>query len=73
MIIDASKSGVVKIEGAGDLILTKNPTAFELKADKTGATSLRITGHVVGSVGAKVPFRQKLRVSLKVLKYIFGK
>ncbi|MED3670269.1 hypothetical protein [Bacillus sp. FSL M7-0417] len=73
MIIDTRDSGVVKIEGNGDLILTKNKAAFELRTDKSATTAIRFTEHVIYGIGDTATFRQKLRISFKVLKYIFRK
>ncbi|MED0863732.1 hypothetical protein [Bacillus safensis] len=73
MIIDTRESGVVKIAGNGDLILTKDSVAFDLKTDKSSKTAFLITDHVIYCAGSSVSFRRKIRMALKVLKYIFGK
>lgn len=73
VIIDTRESGVIKIEGNGDLILSKNKSVFELKTDKSFKTAFHITNHVVYGAGSSVSFRRKIRTALKVLKYIFGK
>lgn len=73
MLIDTRESGVVKIAGNGDLILTKDSVAFDLKTDKSAKTAFHITDHVIYCVGSSVTFRRKIRTALKVLKYIFGK
>ncbi|HBU90223.1 MAG TPA: hypothetical protein DEB53_03290 [Bacillus pumilus] len=73
MVIDTRESGVVKISGNGDLILTKDSVAFDLKTDKSSKTAFHITNHVVYGSGSSVSFRRKIRTALKVLKYIFGK
>ncbi|WP_144492896.1 hypothetical protein [Bacillus pumilus] len=73
MLIDTRESGVVKIAGNGDLILTKNSVAFDLKTDKSSKTAFHITNHVVYGAGSSESFRRKIRTALKVLKYIFGK
>ncbi|WP_366560700.1 hypothetical protein AB0R69_19730 (plasmid) [Bacillus pumilus] len=73
MIIDTRETGVVKIAGNGDLILTKDSVAFDLKTDETSKTAFHITNHVIYCVGVSVTFRRKIRTALKVLKYIFGK
>lgn len=73
MVIDTRESGVVKIEGNGDLILTKDSVAFDLKTDESAKTAFHITNHVVYGAGSSVSFRRKIRTALKVLKYIFRK
>ncbi|MEK4311789.1 hypothetical protein [Bacillus sp. FSL P2-0092] len=73
MVIDTRESGVVKIAGNGDLILTKDSVAFDLKTDKSAKTAFHITNHVIYCVGSKATFWRKIRMALKVLKYIFAK
>ncbi len=73
MLIDTRESGVVKIAGNGDLILTKDSVAFDLKTDKSSKTAFHITNHVIYCVGSSVTLSRKIRTALKVLKYIFRK
>ncbi|MBD3861366.1 hypothetical protein IEE86_16700 [Bacillus sp. 28A-2] len=73
MIIDTRESGIVKIEGNGDLILSKNNPVFELRRDDSTKIAFHVTNHVVYGTGPSVPFRRKIRTALKALKYIFGK
>ncbi|AOC55322.1 hypothetical protein [Bacillus pumilus] len=73
MVIDTRESDVVKIAGNGDLILTKDSVAFDLKTDKSSKTAFHIKDHVIYCVGSSASFGRKIRMSLKVLKYIFSK
>ncbi|WP_226568156.1 hypothetical protein [Bacillus stratosphericus] len=54
MVIDTRESGIIKIEGNGDLILTKDSVAFDLKTDEPSKTAFHITNHVIYCVGASV-------------------